>query len=120
MHRLTAPPECATSSTMLAPYCSSISTPGWTFAGSCPAASNSRLVDKQLVGADPGGLGWRRRRGQAVQVTFQAGAMVDGQDQQHPVLRRAAVRGGGRGLRPEPLIASPTDINIRPLRHPLT
>src|SRR5271165_2852215 len=41
MHRLTAPPECATSSTMLAPYCSSISTPGWTFAGSCPAASNS-------------------------------------------------------------------------------
>jgi hypothetical protein len=67
--------------------------------GQLPGRVQQRLADQQLVGGDPGRLGGRGRGGQAVQVTLQAGAVVNGQDQQHPVLRPAATRRAGRGLR---------------------
>jgi hypothetical protein len=57
-----------------------------------------RLVDQQLVGADPGRLSWRRRRGQAVQTALQAVAMVSGQDRQDAIVRPGAIRSAGGGL----------------------
>jgi hypothetical protein len=48
-----------------------------------------RLVDQQLVGADPGRLSGGRRRRQVVQVPLQAVAVVNGQDQQDRALRQA-------------------------------
>jgi hypothetical protein len=41
MHKLTAPAECEASSATLAPACSSISMPGWIWAGSWAVASSS-------------------------------------------------------------------------------
>jgi hypothetical protein len=99
MHRLTAPAERDASSATLAPYCSSISMPGWTPDGRVRDRVQQRLVYQQLVGADSSRLSRRRRRRQPVQVTLQAVAMVSGQDQQDPVVRLAAGRRAGRGHR---------------------
>jgi hypothetical protein len=64
-----------------------------------PGRVQQRLVDQQLVGADPGRLSRTGRPGQAVQVPLQAGPMVHGQEQQHPVLRPPAAWTAGRGQR---------------------
>jgi hypothetical protein len=58
-----------------------------------------RLVDQHLVGADPGGLFRRWRRRQTVKVTFEAAAVVSGQDQQRPGrMRYRGVPGIGLSL----------------------